>query len=202
MEKSRLEAFSDGVFAIVVTLLVLDIRLPEGTVAQNLDEHLVHVLPALGTYALSFTIVGMYWVAHHMAARMFKAIDARILWLNILMLLFVGLIPFTTGLLSRYAHDSWAVALYGINIMLINIAGWFIIHYLYHHQNLANFKFSKEIFAAHRQQYLKIGLLYAVGIIFSFINPIVSIYVYGLITLYLIAGMLFPQLSWRRRFTI
>lgn len=199
MEKARLEAFTDGVFAIVVTLLVLDIKLPEGTTSQNLHAHLVHILPALGTYALSFTIVGMYWIAHHLAARMFRSIDTRVMWLNILFLLFVGLIPFSASLLSKFTLNTWAITIYGINILLINLAGWLVIHYLYRHQQLAEGEFTSHMFTVHAHQYLKVGLLYALGVIASFINPKLSIGVYILVTIYIIAGTVFPNLSWRRR---
>ncbi len=199
MEKSRLEAFTDGVFAIVITLLVLDIKLPDNTTGHNLDDHLTHILPALGAYALSFAIVGMYWVAHHLAARMFKSIDTRVLWLNIIHLFFVCLIPFTTSLLSKFTFSAWAVAIYGINILLINLAGWLVVHYLYRHQQLARANFTHDMFIVHRNQYLKIALLYATGIVFSFINPHVSLAIYGLVTIYVIGGTIFPSLSWRRR---
>ncbi len=199
MEKSRLEAFTDGVFAIVITLLVLDIKLPGDTTTQNLDSNLEHILPALGAYALSFTIVGMYWVAHHLASRMFKTIDPRIIWLNNLHLLFVCLIPFTTSLLSKFTFAPWAVAIYGVNILLINLAGWLVVHYLFRHQNLAKREFTDKMFAVHRNQYLKIALLYAFGIVFSVINPHISIFIYGLVTIYVIIGTIFPTLSWRRR---
>jgi len=200
MNKDRLEIFTDGVFAIVVTLLVLDIRLPEGTEAANLGENLLHILPSLATYVLSFTIIGLYWVFHHSASRMFKKIDYRVIWLNIIHIMFIGLIPFTTSMLSEFASSPWASAIYGLNILAVNIVGWFIMLYLYRHQSLVEGEFTPKMFAALRNQYVKIASLYAVGVALAFVAPVASIYLYGFITLYLILGTVFPKLTWRRRF--
>jgi uncharacterized membrane protein len=101
MTKDRLETFTDGVFAIVVTLLVLDIKLPQGITTANLGGSLVHILSSLGTYGLSFTIIGLYWVFHHLASRMFNEIDNWVAWLNIIHIMFIGLIPFT----AKYEHS-------------------------------------------------------------------------------------------------
>lgn len=202
MEKTRLEAFTDGIFAIVVTLLVLDIHLPAGTTAQNLGANLIHVIPTLSTYVLSYLIVGLYWIFHHSVTRMFKSVDSRILCLNILHLMLIGLIPFSTSVLSEFSFTTWAIVLYGVNILAINLSGWFVIHYLYRHQNLAVGTFSRAAYRSQRRLYIKIASLYAVAIALSFIAPWVSVYIYGLITLYMILTVLFPQLSWRRSLDI
>lgn len=198
MEKTRLEAFTDGVFAIVVTLLVLDIRLPEGTTTNNLGHNLVHVIPMFSTYVLSYCIVGLYWIFHHSASRMFKSIDTRILCLNIVHLMLVGLIPFSTSVLSKFTFTKWAIVLYGVNILAINLTGWLVMHYLYRHKNLGNGSLNQTVYRSLRRLYLKVASLYAVAIILGFIAPQASIYIYGLITLYLIFTTLFPRFSWRR----
>ncbi len=200
MNKERLEIFTDGVFAIVATLLVLDIRLPVDTTVANLGSNLVHVLPSLATYVLSFTIIGLYWIFHHSAASMFKQVDNRVAWLNIIMIMFIGLLPFTTSVLSEFALSAWAPVLYGINILAINIAGWLVMVYLYRHQSLAKSTFTQAMFTSQRNQYIKIASLYAIGIALAFVAPVASIYIYTFVTLYLIVGTLFPKLTWRRRF--
>ena len=97
MEKSRLEAFSDGVFAIVITLLILDIRFPEVEYSQ-FAATLVSVLPRILAYVMSFIIIGLYWVIHHNSMHAIKKTDRGFLWLNILLLLCVSFIPFPTSL--------------------------------------------------------------------------------------------------------
>lgn len=202
MNKNRLEALTDGVFAIVVTLLVLDIRLPEGTTMANLGNNFIHVLPSLATYVLSFMIIGLYWIFHLSASRMFKEVDYRVVWLNIILVMAVGLLPFTTSILSEFTASPWAPAVYGVNILAINLAGWFVMVYLYHHQSLAKDKFTPQMFVAQRNQYIKIASLYAVGIVLAFVAPLVSVFIYGFVTLYLILGTIFPKLTWRRTFNI
>ena len=94
MDKRRLEAFSDGVFAIVITLLVLELKLP----AVNYDalgQRLVNLLPSIAAYALSFLLVGMYWVFHHHAYTLLDGVDGVLLWLNIVFLLSISFMPFT-----------------------------------------------------------------------------------------------------------
>lgn len=198
MNKTRLEAFTDGVFAVVVTLLVLDIKLPEATSSQNLESQIIHLIPALSTYILSFTIAGMYWVAHHLASDMFKKIDTRVMWLNIFHLTLVALIPFSTSLLSHYAESPLATVVYGVNILAINLSGWFIITYLYKHQNLASQPFTPTAYRIHQLQYLFVAFLYGLGLLVSVFNPEFTVIFYILITLFLIAGTLFPSISWRR----
>lgn len=200
MDKTRLEAFTDAVFAIVVTLLVLDIKLPEGTTAQNLENNIIHILPALATYVLSYLVVGLYWVFHHRASQWFKSADTPVLWLNIVYLMFIGLVPFSTSLLSEFTFTSWAILFYGLNLLAITLAGFVIVWYMYHHSHLLKADFKHSIYAAQRYQYAKIAVLYTVGIILGFINTHISIYIYVFVTAYLILSTLFPQLSWQRRF--
>lgn len=121
MSKSRLEAFSDGVFAIVITLLVLDIHIPQD---QPLTlASLSVVLPHVLAFVLSFVIVGLYWVAHHSMMHFVKQVDRQILWLNLALLLAVVFVPFPSALLGQHPDNLLAVTLYGTNLMLVNAGG-------------------------------------------------------------------------------
>ena len=120
----RLLALSDGVFAIAMTLLVLGIPVPQLTDPSDTDLQgaLRHVLPDVGSFALSFVLVGTYWMAHR---RMLKGIvrtDARLVWLNLFMLLLVCLVPFTAALLSRYGSLATAVIIYAANLGLLGLS--------------------------------------------------------------------------------
>ena len=121
MTKGRLEAFSDGVFSIVITLLILDVRLPND--ATSLLDGLREVLPQTVTFVLSFVIVGLYWVAHHNMLHFVRAVDRYLLWLNLTLLLTVVFIPFSASLMGRHIDDPLAVIVYGVNLMLVNAAG-------------------------------------------------------------------------------
>ncbi len=121
MSKNRLEAFSDGVFAIVITLLILDVRFPadKPLTLETLQGMAPHVL----AFVLSFIIVGVYWVSHHNMLHFIKQVDRQLLWLNLVLLLVIVFIPFPAALLGQHLDSKLAVALYGGNLMLVNAAG-------------------------------------------------------------------------------
>ena len=105
MSPGRLEAFSDGVFAIAITLLVLDIHVPDPSTTADLAQHSVCQWPSYVAYGVSFLTIGIIWINHHAMLRRIKAIDHEILILNLLLLLCVGLLPFTTALMAAYLKE-------------------------------------------------------------------------------------------------
>lgn len=110
----RLVGFSDGVIAIAITLLVLDIRLPElpdHADSAALAAALVSIMPKIAAYALSFLVVGEFWYVHHMRFRVIERCDARLIWLNMLFLLTIGFVPFASSVLSEHPNAT-AYALY------------------------------------------------------------------------------------------
>ena len=118
MTKGRVEAFSDGVLAVAITLLVLDlhIKVGEGSVAEQLR----HEWPAFAAYAMSFIVIGVIWVNHHALLSLVARVDRWLLFYNLLLLLFVSTIPFTTSTLASYLRAGgsdarWAVVLYGVS---------------------------------------------------------------------------------------
>src|SRR5262245_20529373 len=112
MSTSRLEAFSDGVIAIIVTIMVLELRTPsEPTVAA-----LLKVVPSLCGYALSFLVVAIMWVNHHHMVRGVHEVNARLLWSNLYLLFCMSLVPFVTEYLGKNPRVPLAVALYGLDL--------------------------------------------------------------------------------------
>jgi len=128
MTKTRLEALSDGIFAIVLTLLVLDFRVPEE--ASTLGADLMGLLPNLAAWALSFVTVALYWLAHHRIFHAVKSVDGPFVWLNFAWLMLVCLIPVPASLIGRHPGEPWAAAVYGLNLMLINLLGFCASFYL------------------------------------------------------------------------
>ena len=132
---NRLEAFSDGVFAIAITLLVLDIHVPDPSNMVDLARELGAQWPSYVAYAVSFLTIGIIWINHHAMIRRLKAVDHEILILNLLLLLFVGLLPFTTALMAAYLKegqgDHLAAAIYAGSFVLMSIAfaslNWLIL---------------------------------------------------------------------------
>ncbi|GFG42090.1 TMEM175 family protein [Streptococcus canis] len=113
MSSSRLEAFSDGVLAIIITIMVLSLKAPE---ADSLKA-LLTVVPSLLAYVLSFVYVAIYWNNHHHLMKLVKTIDGKTLWFNNLWLFFISLIPWATEWVSRFHTSSLPVFIYGITLL-------------------------------------------------------------------------------------
>jgi uncharacterized membrane protein len=122
MTKSRLEAFSDGVLAIVITIMVLELQAPREATFGGL----VPLLPVILSYALSFLFVGIYWNNHHHLFQAAQQVNGRVLWANLHLLFWLSLIPFATTWVGRSGFAAAAVALYGI-LLLMSAAAYYLL---------------------------------------------------------------------------
>ena len=130
MERSRgcerIEAFSDGVFAIAITLLVLEIHVPETEAGGRLLDVLPQIAPSLVAYMTSFIVIGAFWTNHHETFRYIERSDSTFLALNVIYLMCIAFIPFSAALLARYlgdpGNDSVAMAAYTVVLVLCSIA--------------------------------------------------------------------------------
>ena len=118
MKTSRLEAFSDGVIAIIITIMVLELHSPQGDGLSALRP----VIPGLLTYAMSFVYLGIYWNNHHHMLHVTHSVNGAILWANLHLLFWLSLIPFTTGWLGESHGAPWPTALYGAVLLLAAIS--------------------------------------------------------------------------------
>jgi len=119
MRTSRLEAFSDGVLAIIITIMVLELKTPEG---HHLSD-LVHTTGVgLVTYLLSFVYVGIYWNNHHHMFHLVRRVDGGVLWANLALLFFLSLLPFTTAWVDESRLARTPVVIYGLNLLAAAIA--------------------------------------------------------------------------------
>jgi len=180
MNKQRLEAFTDGVYAIVITLLILDIRIPEVHPA-TLGSALVRMLPQAFTYVLSFFVVGLYWIANHRVALNVKQIDGTLIWLNLVWLLFVSVMPFPTSLLGRYPLQGVPIAIYGVDLILTNLTGLFISIYLMKHSELCVRAISPQTLRDQIPAYAIPNGVYGVAIGLGWILPWLSYVLYALV---------------------
>jgi uncharacterized membrane protein len=126
MEKGRLEAFSDGVIAIAITLLVLEIKVPvPADGGADLAEQLAHQWPSYAAYVVSFLTIGVIWINHHATIRRIQTADHTLLVLNLLLLLVVGVLPWTTALLAEYLRephgDNLTAIIYGGSFLLVTV---------------------------------------------------------------------------------
>ena len=126
MSPTRLEAFSDGVLAIAITLLVLDIHVPPPRAGTSLAHQLGAQWPSYAAYLTSFLTIGIIWINHHAMIRRLRAVDHTILTLNLLLLLTIGVLPFTTALVAAYVKQGHgqhlAAAIYAGSYLLMSIA--------------------------------------------------------------------------------
>jgi uncharacterized membrane protein len=120
--KGRLEAFSDGVIAIIITIMVLELKVPHGT---TLDE-LRPMLPVLCSYLVSFVFVAIYWNNHHHMMHAAKHVDGAVLWANMHLLFWLSLLPFVTGWLGEHPDAPVPVAFYGAVCLMCGVA-WLIL---------------------------------------------------------------------------
>ena len=118
MHKGRLEAFSDGVFAVIITIMVLELRAPHGADWDALRP----LLPAFLTYVLSFVLLGIYWNNHHHMLQLTDAIDGAILWANLHLLFWLSLVPFVTSWMGENHFAPLPTAVYGAVMLMAGIA--------------------------------------------------------------------------------
>jgi uncharacterized membrane protein len=122
MGKGRLEAFSDGVLAIIITIMVLELKVPHGA---DLDA-LRPMIPLFASYVVSFLFVGIYWNGHHHMLHLAKRVDGRVLWTNLHLLFWLSLIPVVTAWVGEDPRDSLPAALYGAVLLLAAFAWGFL----------------------------------------------------------------------------
>src|SRR5512147_806749 len=121
MESRRVETLADGVFAIAMTLLVLEVHVPavpEPVTGAGMLAALRGILPSVAGYAVSFIILGMVWIGHHTQFHFIRRVNRPLLYINIFYLLCVAFVPFATALLARYPLQPLAVVVYGVTLLL------------------------------------------------------------------------------------
>ena len=129
---TRIQAFTDGVMAVAITLLVLNIEVPDLPTGSEgrLDEELVDLLPSLGAYALSFALVGRYWVVHHRLFENLRTFDGTLMALNLIFLALIGLVPFSSNLVDRYGEEPIAAAVFAGTLALAGLVNSTMIWYI------------------------------------------------------------------------
>ena len=118
MKPDRLNAFTDGVIAIIITIMVLEIRVPEAGTAEAIRP----VLPLLGAYALSFVNIGIFWSNHHHMFQSVRRVNGAVLWANLALLFWLSLIPFVIRWIDEAGVTAWPVATYGLVLVMAAIA--------------------------------------------------------------------------------
>ena len=174
MGKGRLEAFSDGVLAIIITIMVPEMKVPHGDSLASLKP----LVPVFISYILSFIYIGIYWNNHHHMLHAAKQVNGRTLWANIHLLFWLSLVPFVTGWMGENYFTTLPVVLYGIVLLMAGVAYYILAHSLIglHGKNST----LAEAFGRDWKGILSVTF-YAVGIGLSFIKPWLGFATYALV---------------------
>ena len=172
---ARLEAFSDGVIAVIITIMVLELKVP----TQNGLAGLYAILPTLLIYALSFTFSGIYWINHHALVHRIRETDERILYANLAFLFCLSLIPFFTSYLLEKKIDSFSVALYVVSMIVTGVSFLLLRLAIGRRLRLTD-ALEEEDIATQRKHWMSLGL-YVIAVPLSFYQRNLSLGIIGLI---------------------
>jgi len=176
MSKGRLEAFSDGVLAIIITIMVLELKAPHEPTLQALRL----LVPEFLSYLLSFVFLGIYWNNHHHLLQAVRHVNGRILWANLHLLFWLSLVPFVTAWMGHTDFAALPVAAYGVVMLLAGFAFYILTHVLTAHHG----KESAIARAVGRDYKGKISvLIYAVAIPVAFVEPLVACALFAVVAI-------------------
>jgi TMEM175 potassium channel family protein len=176
MNKERILAFSDGVLAIIITIMVLELKIPHGDKLEDLKP----LIPIVVSYILSFVHIGIYWNNHHHMMYAVKKVNGVILWANLHLLFWLSLLPFVTGWMGENYFTTIPVALYGLDLFMSSIA-YFILS-----QCLLKYEGKSSVLAAAVGNDFKgkiSSILYVLAIVLAFINAWTSLGIYALVAM-------------------
>jgi uncharacterized membrane protein len=199
MPKTRIEAFSDAVFAIVITLLVLEIKTPYILLTQGeatLISAIWNDVPKFTAYALSFLVLTVWWVAHHQFFHSLHSVNRKLLWLNNLFLFWVCLIPFPTALIGTYYYTRTATIVYGIVLTSVATTFSYMRWYAFfkvklHHEHIPD----ALLHDAFRKS-IKSPTIHAVATLLAFVSPYIAISIYAFLAIYFIFPMKLDKHLW------
>jgi uncharacterized membrane protein len=201
MKPHRLEQLSDGIFAIVMTVLVFEIKAPDLVSATNSTElywAIRDMLPAFLSYLLSFSLLFTYWRAHHFFVSVYaKNIDRNLTNINAIFFLFITLIPFSTSLLGRYNENQLAIIIFGLHTIILGLCLFWIRGYVFKSEHIKNIDVNKEEIGRGTIRIFVPVLFALLAILLSFINKNLSL---GLFTLAVLFNFSHTSMSIIRKF--
>ena len=176
MDKRRLESFTDGVIAILITIMVLELHVPVGVELAALKP----VLPVFLTYLLSFVFLGIYWNNHHHMFQLTDRVSGGILWANMHLLFWLSLIPFVTGWMGENHFAAVPTAVYGVVLMLAGVAYFVLEQRIIAHQGAAS---KLRAAVGNDTKGIISVLLYAIAIPLAFVHQLISDVIYVIVAL-------------------
>ena len=189
MKSTRLEAFSDGVIAVIITIMVLELHVPEASGIAGLWS----IAPRLGIYSLSFLMVAIYWINHHELCRRTETANYRVLWSNLLLLFTLSLLPFFTDYVAEHHFDSFSTALYTV-VMILAGQGFLVLRLALNAMHRAHHEALPKQDRAETTKHLASLALYLLALPVAYYKPVLSLALNLAVTLIWIA----PELGLRR----
>ena len=188
MKASRLEALADGIFAIVMTIIVFQIKPPvlmDPTNSYELAMSIGTMVPIFLSYLLSFSLLFTYWRAHHFFVSVYaKNIDMNLTNLNAIFFLFIGLVPFSTTLLGEYSNNQLSIIIFGIHTMIIGVCLFFIRSYVLNSEHIKNIEVSKQEIRRGTVRIFVPVFFAFIAILLSFVNKYLSLSLFTLAVLF------------------
>lgn len=178
----RIEALADCIFAFAMTLLVLTLTLPDVMQTKlSLSQLLIAQWPKFFNYALSFLLLAVFWVIHHQQFHVIRRTDSRHIWINVSILMFVALMPFSTDVVGDYRHETMAELLFGANLMILGLL--FLLNWWYAcwHHRLVDVGLDREVIVRGIRRNCITPVVAAVAMVFAFLIPRWGLVVYVLI---------------------
>lgn len=176
MNKNRLENFSDGVFAIAVTLLILNVKIPDTRTLNNhqLNVALYKAIPHLVTFIFSFLVIGVFWVAHHRIFGFAKVLDRHLLWLNIIYLLCIAITPFPAAILSESPFLPTAIRFYSTVLLIVAVMNFILLEYILRNKHLKHEALTRNVYKAAQRTSIVGPICYVIAAATSWINVYIS----------------------------
>ena len=172
MKKTRLEAFSDGVIAIIITIMILELKTPHSTSWVDITP----LFPILISYILSFIMLGIYWGNHHHLLHAVTDVNSKMIWANLHLLFWLSLVPFASGWMGENNFTKWPVIIYGIPLAMAGIAYYILAHALIKLHG-KNSTLGRAV-GKDRKGIISV-IIYVVAIAIAFYNPYMSLFLYA-----------------------
>lgn len=174
MEKGRLEAFSDGVIAILITIMVLELKIPHGDTLADLKP----LLPVFISYVMSFVYIGIYWNNHHHMMMVVESVNGAVLWANMHLLFWLSVVPFVTGWMGENNFTQWPTILYGISLIMCAVAYTILQIVLIRHEGKGSL-LAKATGSDFKGRISIVIYASAIGV--AFLNPCISFFMYAVV---------------------
>jgi uncharacterized membrane protein len=194
LELERLIFFSDAVIAIAITLLTVQISIPGNIQAAQLTSAILNLIPQFGIYALSFLVIGNYWVIHHRVFRNIKHYDSTLIWLNVFFLLFIAFLPVPSNVVGRFPTEQSAIIFFNICLIFTGITQAAIWRYASQNHRLIDKRLSQKLVDWGMIRSLVPPVVMMLSIILTYINTLSAVLCWGLIWIeFAILNRYFPR---------